>query len=63
MRIISSITTYLQGVSGEMRKVVWPSFPAMVRYFLSVVIGIVLATAFIGLVDFLFIRALTYIVK
>ena len=61
MNPLKSSVSYFQGVQAEMRKVVWPTFPVLLQHFFSVLIGIALATAFVGIVDFLFLHALAYI--
>lgn len=58
-----NVPGYFSGVASELRKVTWPTFPVLVRYFLSVVIGLVIATAFIWAVDFVFIKALSLLIK
>ncbi|MBU6389382.1 preprotein translocase subunit SecE [Patescibacteria group bacterium] len=62
MNPLKGLVSYFQGVQAEMRKVVWPTFPVLVQHFFSVLIGMVLATAFVGVVDYLFIHALAYII-
>ena len=62
MKPFNSLISYFSGVSAEMRKVVWPTFPMLVRYFLSVVVGIALATLFIGTVDFILIKGLAVLI-
>lgn len=54
---------YIQGVVTELRKVNWPTLPQVVRYFLSVVIGVALATVLIFGLDYVFIHALRLIIK
>ena len=63
MKVWQSITGYFRGVAAEARKVTWPTFPTLVRYFLSVVVGVALATGFIAGVDYLFIKLLSLIIK
>ena len=63
MKPLNSLVSYFQGVGVELRKVTWPAFPVLVRYFFSVVIGMGLATLFIWAVDYLFLHLLTYIIK
>ena len=58
MKVFKSISDYFAGVIAELKKVVWPSFSQMVKYFLAVVLGLILATAFVGGVDFFFITYL-----
>jgi preprotein translocase SecE subunit len=59
MRPVASLTTYFRGVYAEARKVVWPSWPLLLRYFVSVVVGVALATAFIGGLDYVFLKVLS----
>ena len=63
MKPLVAIATYFRGVAAETRKVVWPTMPTMARHFVSVVLGVVLATAFIAACDYLFIRGLALIIK
>lgn len=63
MKPFRSLTNYFQGVVAEMRKVVWPTLPTVVRYFSSVVVGVALATVFIGAIDYVFIHSLGLIIK
>ena len=46
-----------------MRRVVWPTFPVLLRYFVSVVGGLAIAIIFIGGVDYVFVHSLAYIIK
>jgi preprotein translocase SecE subunit len=63
MNLFNSISSYFQGVAVEVRKVVWPSFPSLVRYLVSVVLGIALATVFIGAVDYIFYHLLSFFIS
>ena len=45
---------YLGEVRDEMRKVAWPKKPEIVRYSLIVVVTVVVYTAMVGGLDFLF---------
>ena len=63
MKPLVAIATYFRGVAAETRKVVWPSFSTLGRHFVSVVLGVVLATAFIALCDYVFIKGLALIIK
>lgn len=54
---------YFQGVATELRKVTWPTFPVLLRYFLSVLIGVILASAVVGGLDFIFIKLLGLLIK
>lgn len=58
MNLIQSIGNYFRGVYSETKKVSWPTFPQMLKYVLSVILGLLLATAFVGGVDYLFITYL-----
>jgi preprotein translocase subunit SecE len=58
-----SLSIYLVGVVTELRKVVWPTLPTLATYFVSVVVGLALATTLVGAVDYLFIKGLTHIIK
>lgn len=55
--------TYFQGVFAELRKVQWPTFATVSRHFLSVVIGVGVATAVIAAMDFVFIRGLALLIN
>ena len=55
--------SYLQSVFTELKKVSWPTFPTLVKYFFSVIIGVALATAVIGGLNFIFVRGLALIIK
>ena len=63
MKPLNRIAAYFQGVTAELRKVTWPTFPTLARYFLSVVVGLALATAFIWAVDYVFVHLLTLIIN
>ena len=63
MKPLNQLTAYFRGVSSEMRKVVWPTFPVLLSHFVSVVVGIALATVFIGTVDYVFLHILAYLIK
>ena len=54
---------YFQGVLAELRKVNWPTPATVGKYFISVVVGIALATAVIAAFDFIFIKGLGLIIK
>jgi preprotein translocase SecE subunit len=58
-----NLVAYFQGVVTELRKVTWPSLPTVGKYFLSVVLGIALATAVIAAFDFVFLRGLALILS
>jgi len=55
--------SYFQGVAVELKKVTWPTFPVLLRYFLSVIVGVVVATAVVGGLDYVFIKLLGFIIK
>ena len=61
--MLNSLVSYFQGVLTELRKVSWPSTPQLLQYFLSVVLGLLIATVFIGAIDYVFIHALGLIIK
>ena len=63
MKLLNSITGYFQGVLSELRKVTWPTLPTLGKHFLSVVLGLVLATEFIWGVDYVFVHLLTLIIN
>jgi preprotein translocase SecE subunit len=54
---------YFQGVITELRKVSWPTLPQVVRHLISVVIGVAVAVVFVGVVDFVFIKGLSLVIK
>ncbi len=60
---MNRITSYFRGVATELRKVQWPTAKTVASYFLSVVLGITFAAAVVALLDFIFNRALVYLVK
>jgi len=62
MKPFQALAGYFRGVAAEMRKVVWPTPATLGRYFLSVVIGVALATAFIWAMDALFVKGLALII-
>ena len=45
---------YMREVRDEMRKVAWPKKPEVIRYSIVVVITVVVYTALVGGLDFLF---------
>ena len=63
MKPLNGIVSYFQSVAAELRKVTWPTLPTMGRYFLSVVLGLALATGFIWVVDYAFVHLLSLIVN
>ena len=58
-----NIAAYFQGVIAELRKVTWPTVPTIVTYFLSVAIGISIATALVWAMDYSFIKLLSLLFK
>lgn len=58
MKVLKSIANYFIGVWTELKKVVWPSFTQMIKYFVAVVLGLALATAFVGGLDYFFVTYL-----
>ena len=57
------LAEYFKGVVAETRKVVWPGLPTLVQHLASVVAGLVVFTAFVGGVDYIFIHALALLVS
>lgn len=57
------LRAYFQGILTELRKVQWPTVPVMFQHFFSVIIGVALATVIIWGMDFLFLRALSFIIS
>ena len=57
------IVSYFQGVLNELKKVQWPTFATVSRHFVSVVIGVAIATAVIAAFDFMFIRGLALLIN
>jgi preprotein translocase subunit SecE len=55
--------TYIQSVAAELRKVTWPTFPTVVKYFFSVVIGVGIGAVVIFAMDSLFIKAIGLIIN
>jgi preprotein translocase SecE subunit len=53
-----AIIGYFQGVIAELKKVQWPTAKTVLLYFLSVVVGLALATVVVWAFDFIFIRGL-----
>ena len=58
-----AVRDYLAGVIAEVRRVVWPTGRQLANYFISVVVGLILATAFVAGIDYLLNRGLTFIIK
>ena len=63
MNPLASLAAYFKGVQTELKKVTWPTFPTLANHFVSVVVGITLATIFVGLVDYAFVHAVAYVIK
>jgi len=63
MNPVTALSAYLRGVSFEVQKVSWPTWPLVLRYFISLVAGIALATAFVGGLDYIFLKALSFAVN
>ena len=47
-------TQYVREVRDEMRKVAWPKRPEVVRYSIVVIVTVIVYTALVGGLDFLF---------
>ena len=58
-----NLVAYFQGVVTELRKVSWPTPATVGKYFVSVILGLALATAVIAAFDFIFLRGLALIIK
>jgi preprotein translocase subunit SecE len=52
---------YVREVKGELRKVAWPNREEVVRYSIIVLVTLVILTAFIFALDFLFARAVFFL--
>ncbi len=63
MKPLNGIIAYFQGVVVEARKVTWPTLPTVLQHFVSVVVGMALFTAFVGAIDYLFIKAVALLIK
>jgi len=63
MKPLNALAGYFRGVAIELRKVVWPTGPTLLRYFLSVVLGLALATTFIWGVDYVFVHLLGLVIN
>lgn len=55
--------TYIQSVIAELRKVSWPNFATVMRYFFSVVIGVGLGALIIFAMDLVFAGFIDFIIK
>lgn len=60
--MLRKVTTYLKGSYQELRKVSWPSRSKLLRTTGVVVVGVVIATAVLGLIDAALIRLLGFII-
>ncbi len=60
---MNRIISYIRGVATELRKVQWPTAKTVVRYFVSVVLGIAFAAALVALLDVIFNRVLVFLIK
>lgn len=56
----NKISTFLQSVKAEMKKVTWPSRPRIIRSTLVVLITIAIFGIFIGGIDFMFFQILKF---
>jgi preprotein translocase subunit SecE len=56
----NKISTFLQAVRAEMKKVTWPSRPRIIRSTLIVLITIAIFGIFIGGIDFMFFQILKF---
>jgi len=56
------VTRYLRETSTELRKVNWPTREEATRLTLIVIIVLVVMSAFLGLLDFLFARIVGFII-
>ena len=56
----NKISTFLQAVKAEMKKVTWPSRSRIIRSTLIVLITIVIFGIFIGGIDFMFFQILRF---
>jgi preprotein translocase subunit SecE len=56
------VTRYLRETSTELRKVNWPTREEATRLTLIVIIVLVVMSAFLGLLDFLFARTVGFII-
>jgi len=56
----NKISTFLQAVKAEMKKVTWPSRSEIIRSTLIVMVTIVIFGIFIGGIDFMFFQILKF---
>ncbi len=57
------VTRYFRETFMELRKVNWPTRPEAIRLTLIVVIVLILMSALLGFLDFLFARAVGFIIS
>jgi len=62
-RFFRSVALFATNTYGELRRVQWPSFPQVGRYFVSIVLGAAIGTAFIWVVDFGFLKLLELAIR
>ncbi len=60
--MLRKLTAYLKGSYQELRKVSWPTRSKLLRTTGIVVVGVVIATAVLGLIDAALIRLLGFII-
>ena len=59
-RMANKISTFLQAVKTEMKKVSWPNRARIIRSTLIVVVTIIVFGLFIGGIDFMFFEVLRF---
>ena len=59
-KMANKISTFLQAVKAEMKKVTWPSRSQIIRSTLIVMVTIVIFGIFIGGIDFMFFQILKF---
>ncbi|MBU1862380.1 MAG: preprotein translocase subunit SecE [Candidatus Omnitrophica bacterium] len=59
----NSVTTFLSEVKTELKKVVWPSRDELKAATLVVLIATFLLAVYIGIVDFIFSKLITLIIR
>ena len=59
-KMANKISTFLQAVKAEMKKVTWPSRSEIIRSTLIVMVTIVIFGIFIGGIDFMFFQILKF---
>ncbi|HEU0085623.1 MAG TPA: preprotein translocase subunit SecE [Candidatus Paceibacterota bacterium] len=55
---MAKVTEYFKEIKGELRHVVWPGKMQTVHYTVIVIVLSILVAYFLGLFDFIFLRAL-----